>query len=239
MNPSLSNIKSTTPATVNNNAKLKTQADQMIIDTQRSFARILSQLMEDREPSDSSFSPIQTDVLNIPNLAPRDVIYSPISTKPSQYPTTRVYPTQASAQTSGLTSTSQLNQAARLNEILKGKLEGTGELFVSAGQRFGVNPALLASISMHETGNGSSRAAHERNNISGTMTSSGLKNYSTVEESIMDMARNIRKNYLDEGLTSIQQIGNKYAPIGAENDPTSLNQYWVSQVTKNFKSFTT
>lgn len=128
--------------------------------------------------------------------------------------------------------------ADKLNQELDGKLKGMGEVFIRAGNYYNVNPALLAAIAQHETGNGTSRAAMEKNNIAGMMGINGLKSYASVEESIMDMARNISKNYIGEGLTTIAKIGAKYAPIGAANDPTGLNNYWVTGVTKYFNKLT-
>ncbi|KLT20029.1 hypothetical protein AA980_04490 [Neobacillus vireti] len=125
--------------------------------------------------------------------------------------------------------------AEKLNQVLGGKLKGMGEVFVRAGKRFNINPALLTAIAQHETGNGKSRAANEKNNIAGMMGINGLKSYSSIEDSIMDMARNLSKNYLGEGLSSISRIGAKYAPIGADNDPSGLNNQWVSGVSKFFE----
>lgn len=124
----------------------------------------------------------------------------------------------------------------KLNQALDGKLKGMGETFVRAGKRFNMNPALLSAIAQHETGNGKSRAANEKNNIAGMMGAYGLKSYASIEDSIMDMARNLSKNYLGTGLSSISKIGAKYAPVGAENDPTGLNNHWVNGVTKYFES---
>ena len=55
----------------------------------------------------------------------------------------------------------------------------------------------------------------------------------------MDMARNISNNYLGKGLSSISDIGAKYAPIGASNDPTGLNNYWVNGVTQYYNQLRT
>ncbi|MBW9235637.1 glucosaminidase domain-containing protein, partial [Leptospira santarosai] len=81
-------------------------------------------------------------------------------------------------------------------------------------------PGLLSAIAIHETGNGSSRAINNKNNVAGMMGKNGLRSYESVEESIFDMARNLRKNYLNQGIDTIAKIGAKYAPIGAGNDPT-------------------
>ncbi|MGG3466030.1 glucosaminidase domain-containing protein [Neobacillus pocheonensis] len=124
----------------------------------------------------------------------------------------------------------------KLNSTLKGKLADLGELFIEAGKKYNINPNLLASVAIHESGNGKSRAANEKNNIAGMMGRDGLKQYDTVAESIFDMARNLRKNYLDKGFDSIAKIGTKYAPIGADNDPTGLNNHWVKGVNNYFHS---
>ncbi|WML24756.1 glucosaminidase domain-containing protein [Neobacillus sp. OS1-33] len=122
----------------------------------------------------------------------------------------------------------------KLNSTLKGKLSNLGEQFIEAGKAFNINPNLLASVAMHETGNGKSQAVYEKNNIAGMMGKNGLRHYDSVSESIHDMARNLRKNYLDKGLDSIAKIGGKYAPVGANNDPTGLNNHWVKGVNNFF-----
>lgn len=125
-----------------------------------------------------------------------------------------------------------------LNYHLKGVLQNTGNLFAEAGKKYNIDPALLAAISIHETGNGMSNAARFKFNVAGMMGKNGLKTYSSVEESIFDMARNLRQNYLDQGKLTISQIGAKYAPIGAKNDPTQLNNHWVTGVQRYFDTLT-
>lgn len=125
----------------------------------------------------------------------------------------------------------------QLEQKLDGKLVGTAKDFIEAGQKFDLNPLFLASIAMHETGNGTSKAIREKNNVAGMMGPNGLRSYATMQDSIEAMASNLRRNYLNQGLTTITQIGNKYAPVGASNDPTGLNNHWVSGVTKKLHSF--
>jgi hypothetical protein len=126
-----------------------------------------------------------------------------------------------------------------LNAHFKGVLQNTGHLFAEAGKKYDIDPALLAAISIHETGNGTSNAARFKFNVAGMMGKNGLKSYSSIEESIFDMARNLRQNYLDKGKLTIAQIGAKYAPIGAANDPTQLNNHWVTGVQRYFDTLTT
>ena len=66
----------------------------------------------------------------------------------------------------------------------------------------------------------------------GVSDAKGPRAFASVEDSIYFMARQLRRNYLDKGLRTVEQIGRKYAPIGAGNDPRSLNQHWVGGVTK-------
>jgi hypothetical protein len=124
----------------------------------------------------------------------------------------------------------QETDVSLLNSKLEGVLQGKAEVFIEAGKKYGIYPAFLAAVSMHETGNGASNAARFKNNVAGMMGKNGLRSYDSVEDSIFDMARNLRQNYLDEGKLTIAQIGAKYAPIGAANDPTGLNNHWVNGV---------
>lgn len=125
--------------------------------------------------------------------------------------------------------------AAKLNEHLGGKFAGKGQAFVDAAKKHGVDPALLGAIAMHETGNGTSNAVRNKNNPGGLMNPKTkwktLQRFSTLEKGIDAMARNLKRNYIDKGLTTPTQIGKKYAPIGAANDPGGRNKYWVGSVT--------
>lgn len=67
-------------------------------------------------------------------------------------------------------------------------------------------------------------------------TKGGLMTFSTLQEGIDKMASNLKRNYIDKGLTTIEQIQKKYAPNGAENDPTNLNSHWTAGVTKYYKN---
>lgn len=126
---------------------------------------------------------------------------------------------------------------ARLNSNLGGALKNSGDVFASVGKKYGIDPALLAAIAVHETGNGTSKAIKNKNNVGGMMGKSGLMTFSSLEEGIDKMASNLKRNYFDKGLTTIEQIQKKYAPNGAANDPTGLNQHWVGGVSKYYRMF--
>lgn len=126
----------------------------------------------------------------------------------------------------------------KLDNMLKGKLAGSAMDFIQAGQKYDIHPALLSAIAIHETGNGSSRAVNEKLNVAGMMGRNGLRNYDSIQESIFDMARNLRENYFNQGRNTIDRIGAKYAPVGATNDPTGLNNHWVTGITSIFNRLT-
>ena len=112
--------------------------------------------------------------------------------------------------------------------------------FEEAGAKYGVAPNILAAISMHETGNGTSSAFRNKNNAMGISDASGPVEVGSVAESIDMMARLLGKG-INEGTgpyanaKSIADIANIYAPPGAGNDPRNLNQFWTQGVTSNIQ----
>lgn len=125
--------------------------------------------------------------------------------------------------------------AEQLNGRLKGALSGQGQTFINAGKQYGIDPAFLASISMFETGNGSSSAARNKHNAMGISNSRGPIAFNSIESSIYAGARNLRNNYVNQGLTFVAQIQRKYCPVGAENDPNGTNGEWRNGVTNNLR----
>ena len=123
--------------------------------------------------------------------------------------------------------------AAQLNAQLGGTLAGKGKAFVDAGKLHNIDPAFLAAVAMHETGNGTSNASKTKNNVGGMMKSSGgLMTFTSINEGITSMASNLRRLYVNQGLVTVDAIQKKYAPSGAANDPTGLNNNWVKGVNK-------
>lgn len=98
---------------------------------------------------------------------------------------------------------------------------------------------LLVSISRHETGNWTSKAFNEKNNFGGIMCNGAteIKRYSTYEEGLQDFIRILNTYYFNMGLNEIAEIGAKYCPVGAKNDPNGLNKYWVGGVTEFYNYY--
>ncbi len=117
-----------------------------------------------------------------------------------------------------------------LNKQLKGFLAGYGADYVKAGNKYGIDPAFLVAVSMQETG-GTSPALKNKNNVGGMMGKNGLLSFKSIPDGIDAMAKNIANNYVPEGIDTVEKVQQKYAPIGATNDPDNLNNDWSKGVT--------
>lgn len=120
-----------------------------------------------------------------------------------------------------------------------GAFDGKAQLFIDAAEKNNIDPVILSAIAFHETGNGNSDMVRYRNNPGGLYNSSAGEFFvfSSLEEGLDFMARNLNKNYISQGLVTIEQIGNKYAPLGVANDPNNLNAHWIPNITKRVAEF--
>lgn len=111
-------------------------------------------------------------------------------------------------------------------------IAGQYDAIVAAANENGIPPALLAAVIAHETGRGRNVSA---NNVAGIMDSeTGFrtkKGYATLDDGIAAAGRVIGKNYRVAG-GDIGKMGQRYAPVGAANDPNGLNGNWAGGVTK-------
>ena len=57
-----------------------------------------------------------------------------------------------------------------------------------------------------------------------------LQSFNSLEEGIEKHLNNLEKNYYNLGLDTLEEIQPKYCPIGVDNDPNNLNQYWLDGV---------
>ena len=129
--------------------------------------------------------------------------------------------------------------APDLKDKLPEPLQAHAQDFIDAARENGLDPRALAAIAMHETGNGLSKAFREKNNAMGVSDSSGPKTMSSVRDSIFAQARSLaRPGGYYNGKSTIDEIAGIYAPVGAANDPTSLNQYWAGGVLANYAKLT-
>ncbi len=105
---------------------------------------------------------------------------------------------------------------------LKGTaMEGFGKYFEKAEKEYGINALFLASLAAHESAMGTSRIAKNKNNLFGFQAYdrspyASAKKFNSIEEGIMEVAKYISKNYLNENGKyfngySIEGIGKRYA----------------------------
>ena len=119
----------------------------------------------------------------------------------------------------------------KVNEKWKGtagtKIEDKLEYIIKSAEENKIDPAIFISIIVNETGYGKASAVETHNNVAGMMGSGDLFKFDSVEDGIDAAAKNLYDLYFSEGLTNLEDIGAKYAPLGVENDPTNLNANWV------------
>lgn len=117
-----------------------------------------------------------------------------------------------------------------------GGLEGKGDYIVKSAKKHKIDPQIFMAIIIHETGYGKSEAVKTHNNVAGMMGSGDLFKFDTIEDGIDAAAKNLNDLYFSKGLTTVDKIQKKYAPIGATNDPTDLNSNWAPTIKKLIKN---
>jgi hypothetical protein len=101
--------------------------------------------------------------------------------------------------------------------------------------QYGIDWRIAVAISRWETGNYTSSLYHNKNNVGG-LYCKGFLSYKTLDEGIEAFVSNLKRNYFDMGLDTLEEIQKKYCPIGADNDPNNLNKNWLGGVTKIYQS---
>ena len=104
--------------------------------------------------------------------------------------------------------------------------------------REGINDwKIPVAIARHECGYKDnqylSNAFKNKNNVGGMMyydtttKSSYLMTFDTIDEGVEAFVSNLKRNYFNLGLDTIEKIQPKYAPLNVENDPYGLNEFWI------------
>lgn len=101
-----------------------------------------------------------------------------------------------------------------------------------AANRNRVDPRLLVAIAGAES-------AYGKVVPSGSFNPFGIgpgRRYSSWEEGFNAAATLLRKHYIGEGRKGLAEIGKKWAPVGAANDPTGLNSNWYRNTSTIYTS---
>ena len=104
--------------------------------------------------------------------------------------------------------------------------------------REGINDwKIPVAIARHECGYKDnqylSNAFKNKNNVGGMMyydtttKSSYLMTFDTIDSGVEAFVSNLKRNYFNIGLDTIEKIQPKYAPVNAQNDPYGLNEFWI------------
>lgn len=109
-------------------------------------------------------------------------------------------------------------------------MTGQGAAFVASGGRWQVDPRLLVAIAGAESSFGQITCAPF--NAWGWGCPNGPYSFESWADGIDTVMEGLRTNYLAEGRTSVALIHQKYAPVGAANDPTGLNNNWTINVSR-------
>ncbi|MCJ9700153.1 phage tail tape measure protein [Bradyrhizobium sp. SHOUNA76] len=115
-------------------------------------------------------------------------------------------------------------------------LAGKYDQIVAAARANGISPALLAGVIAHETGNGHVLSG---NNVAGLMDpATGMAKrmqFASLDGGISRAGQVVAKNYRLAG-GNLDKMGERYAPVGAANDPRGLNDGWPAGVRKQMNA---
>ena len=128
----------------------------------------------------------------------------------------------------------RLKVIAKLNDIEKSIYNKSIESELTHEQAI-----LLVAISKHETGNWTSDLYKNNNNFGGIYNGREGKFYSyeSKDKGLQAFVNLLKNNYFGKGLKTIEEIGAKYCPVGAENDPQGINVHWVPRVTQYYNNY--
>lgn len=124
--------------------------------------------------------------------------------------------------------------AARLDAWMASRtpnspLVGLGSDFVAAGRANGIDPRLLVAIASQESALGTAGSGANINNAFGWGPAIPFASWS---EGINRVAQGLASGYVGQGRDTIATIQQKWAPVGAANDPGGLNSNWTAGVSR-------
>lgn len=107
-------------------------------------------------------------------------------------------------------------------------------------KEIGLDWKIAVAISKWETGNYTSAAYKQKNNVGGLMYWNNstkkmeLYQFDSLETGIDTFINLLKKEYIDKGLDTLEEIQKVYCPVGINDNGT--NQYWLKGVTNIYKN---
>lgn len=98
------------------------------------------------------------------------------------------------------------------------------DLIVQACRDHGIDPSIPLAISRLETGNWTSSAFTECNNVGGLSVDDVPLSYETLEQGVDAFVSNLAENYFGIGLDTVEEIAPKYCPPNVEEWARVVNE---------------
>jgi len=114
-------------------------------------------------------------------------------------------------------------------------LAGSVPAIVKYSTRHGVDPRFVIAVAGQETRFGKVGNATAMNNAWGWGPGKSFKNWGAAVNTLAKGLADPNFVYAGQGNDTISEIAGKWAPIGAGNDPTGLNQHWTKGVSQFYK----
>jgi hypothetical protein len=90
------------------------------------------------------------------------------------------------------------------------------EMIILACDWYGIEPDIPLAIARLETGNFTSRAFAECNNVGGMSIDEEPITYDSLEDGVDAFVGNLARNYFGKGFDDVEKISKKYCPVNAE-----------------------
>jgi peptidoglycan hydrolase-like protein with peptidoglycan-binding domain len=111
--------------------------------------------------------------------------------------------------TGGVTTKTNLKPDS-LESVLPSALNGLGQALYDGEQQYGINSLFVLAIINYESGYGTSNLAQTQNNLGGLKAGGSYKTFSSKAECVDYMYNLLSRNYIGNGLVTIEAIGEVY-----------------------------
>lgn len=103
-------------------------------------------------------------------------------------------------------------------------------------EEYNIDWKVAVSISAWETGHWTSSLYFNNNNVGGLYRNGSFMKFDTLEQGIDAFVSNLKYNYFDLGLNTLDLIKPKYCPDNDVKDTGCVNQYWLNGTKKIYES---